>query len=88
MDSIDITDSAFSLGLDDASKIISGDSTTDYTMFIYIGAAILVVFIGMLIFKFYQNKRNNENSQLDCEGGFCTMSQHPMSTHEATQYEN
>lgn len=88
MDSIDITDTAFSLGITEPSNIMSGGSTTDYTMFIYIGAAILIIFVGMMIYKYYQNKKNNENSQLDCEGGFCTMSQQPMPTHESNQYEN
>ena len=78
MDAIDITDSAFSLGVTDVNQIVGGSSTTDYTMFIYIGAAILVIFIGMLIYKFYQNKKNNESMQLDCQGGFCTMGDRPM----------
>jgi hypothetical protein len=88
MDSIDITDAAFTLGITEPSDIISGGSKTDYTMFIYIGAAILIIFIGMIIYKYYQNKRNNENSQLDCEGGFCTMNQQQMPTNESNQYEH
>lgn len=79
MEAIDITDSAFSLDIPDTNQIIGGSSTTDYTMFIYIGAAILVAFIGILIYKFYQNKKNKEQ-ELDCEGGFCTMGQGPIPT--------
>lgn len=75
MDYIDITDSEFSLNKLGESDISGGSSISDYTTFIYIGAAILVVFIGMLIYKFYQNRKNNENSEIDCEGGFCTMGQ-------------
>lgn len=79
INSIDITDSAFSLDVPDVNTIVSGGggSTTDYTMFIYIGAAILVVFIAMLIYKFYQNKQKNSESELDCPGGFCTMEKCP-----------
>jgi len=73
MDVIDITDSAFSL---DVPNILSAGASgsTDYTMFIYIGAAILVAIIGMFIYKFYQNKKNQEE---DCQGGFCTMEHNP-----------
>lgn len=78
MDSIDITDSAFSLDIPDTNQLLGESSTTDYTMFIYISAAILIAFIGIFIYKFYQNKKSNEGSQLDCEGGFCTMGQRPM----------
>lgn len=81
MDSIDITDSAFSLDVPDINEVITtgggiSSDMKDYTMFIYIGAAILVVIIGMFIYKFYQNKKNKE-VQFDCEGGFCTMAQKP-----------
>lgn len=77
MDNIDITDSAFSLAVPDLNNIISsGESIiTDYTMFIYIGAAILIAIISMLIYKFYQNKRNNQDET--CSGGFCTMGNNP-----------
>ena len=91
MDTIDITDSAFSLDIPDTDAITGGTSTYDYTMFIYIGAAILVAIIGMFIYKFYQNKKNNENSQMDCEGGFCTMAQSPIPTQPTQptqQYEH
>lgn len=77
MDAIDITDSAFSLGLSDVNEVItSGGGLKDYTMFIYIGAAILVIFIGMFVYKFYINKKT-DNEQIDCEGGFCTMNSRP-----------
>lgn len=77
MDSIDITDSAFSLGIHDVNTIINTEGmSSDYTVFIYIGAAILVAFIAMFIYKFYMNKQKDK--QLDCESGFCTIngSQH------------
>lgn len=74
MDSIDITDSAFSLGIPDANTIIkTGGSSLDYTIFIYIGAAILVLFIYMFVYKFYMNQQKDK--QLDCEGGFCTINE-------------
>ena len=37
---------------------------------IYVGLVILLFIIGMLIYKFYNNK---ENSGLDCPIGFCNM---------------
>lgn len=80
MDTIDIIDSAFSLGIPDANTIIStSDSTYDYTIFIYIGAAIVVAFIAMFIYKFYANQKK-QNQQLDCENGFCNMNQNPSLT--------
>jgi hypothetical protein len=81
MDAIDITDSAFALGIPDVNEVITtGGELKDYTMYIYIGVAILVAFIGMFIYKFYINKSVNENQQLDCEGGFCTMNNRPPSS--------
>jgi hypothetical protein len=82
MDEIDITDSAFSLEIPDLNNIVhTGGNVTDNTMFIYIGAAILVAFIGMFVYKFYMNKQSeNANKNLDCEGGFCNMSDRPHST--------
>lgn len=73
MDSIDITDSAFSLDIPDVNRIIVGGNnlSTDNTMFIYIGAAILIVLIAVFIYKFYVNKQGHND--LDCTGGFCTM---------------
>ena len=75
MDNIDITDSAFSLDIPNINNVVASDiggSSNDYTMFIYIGAAILVALIGMFIYKFYQNKQRN-NDNMDCTGGFCNM---------------
>jgi hypothetical protein len=80
MDAIDITDSTFSLGFSDVNNIISGgDGLKDYTMFIYIGATILVAFIALFIYKFYMNNKVNNNQELDCQGGFCTMNNGPPS---------
>jgi hypothetical protein len=80
MDSIDITDSAFSLGIPDVNDVIStGGELNDYTMFIYIGVAILIAFIGMFVYKIYINKQVSDNDQLDCPGGFCTMENRPNS---------
>ena len=73
MDSIDITDSVFSL---DVSQVIgnniNGETNYDYTMYIYIGLAVLIILIGIFIYRYYKNKQNEE----DCPGGFCsTMEQ-------------
>jgi hypothetical protein len=88
MESIDITDAAFSLGIppivDDIryASINGGDVSEDYTLFIYISAAILVSFIGIIYFKFYKNKKifknedlDEQQGELDCQGGFCNMGQ-------------
>ena len=78
IDSIDITDSAFSLDTPnslDITNIVTcgGDSTTtsDYSNFIYIGLAVIVLTIGFFIYKTYRNKKNEMVE--DCPGGFCTM---------------
>ena len=82
MDAIDITDSAFSLGIPDTNNVITtGGGFQDYTMFIYIGAAILVAFIGLFVYKFCMNKKVNDNQELDCEGGFCTMGDKSSTSH-------
>lgn len=77
MDNIDITDSAFCLEVPNLNNVTSsGESIiVDYTMFIYIGAAILIAIISIFIYKFYQNKRNNQDEK--CSGGFCTMGNNP-----------
>ena len=75
MDSIDIADSTFSLGNYDVPSI--GGGSQDYTTFIYIGVDILVLLVGTFLYKMYINKKNNENANMDCEGGFCPMSQCP-----------
>lgn len=72
IDSIDITDSAFSLDvpeINNIAKAVGGSDSYDYTMFIYIGLAVVALIIGMFIYKSYQNKTTNQM----CEGGFCNM---------------
>jgi hypothetical protein len=73
MDGIDITDSAFALDVPDIMST-SGVDSMDYTMFIYIGVAIVAAIIGFIMF--YQNKTIDEE---DCPGGFCTMDHHHSS---------
>jgi hypothetical protein len=78
MDAIDITDATFALDTPTTIDSIidkSGGGSTDYTMFIYIGVAILAAIIGFFSYRFYQNK-NGEQEQQDCPGGFCAMKQH------------
>jgi hypothetical protein len=78
MDSIDIADATFSLGNYDVDGVMTmGGGAKDYTTFIYIGVAILVVVLGTFLYKMYVNKKNNEHVNMDCEGGFCTMAQRP-----------
>lgn len=73
MDSIDITDSAFSLN----TPSIIGGSASDTTIYLYIGAVILIALFGFFTYKFYQTKRINSTLEPDCEGGFCTMEGYP-----------
>lgn len=82
MDNIDITSSEFSLSnLSDFTNIIStstggGMDNIDYTTYIYVGIAILVIASGFFIYKFYINKPKQvhfNDEQIDCAGGFCTM---------------
>jgi len=81
MDSIDITDSGFSLAKPELKDVISScDVLKDYNMFIYLGAFILVIFIIIFVYKFYVNKKTTENYQADCPGGFCTMNNPPSPT--------
>ncbi len=74
MDSIDITDSAFSLN---TPSIIGGENLSDTTIYLYIGAVILIALFGFFTYRFYQTKRINSTLEPDCEGGFCTMEGHP-----------
>ena len=73
IDSIDITDSAFSLDVPTIVTGSGGDSPTDYTMFIYIGIASILLAVGMFIYKIYQNKKHEIVE--DCQGGFCNMNE-------------
>jgi hypothetical protein len=76
MDSIDVTDSVFSLNVPDLNNVVDGvDDVVNngYTSYIYIGIFILVV-IGIFAFKYYQNKKSKQYVN-DCEGGFCTMNE-------------
>ena len=78
MDSIDITDSTFSLDVPDLHKAmdysLGGEINSDYSTYIYIGIAILVVIVGIFVFKFYQNKKKEQfDIDTDCPGGFCTI---------------
>jgi hypothetical protein len=77
---IDITDSNFALDVPGLEQVISNNTGDgdDYTMYIYIGSAVLAIIIGIFLFqkfsKFSQDK-NSEQSREDCPGGFCTMNQ-------------
>jgi hypothetical protein len=68
MDSIDITDSTFSLNIPEEIT-----SNNDYTMYIYIGIAIVVILIAFFAYKSFQNRNNKDHSNIDCTGGFCNM---------------
>ena len=81
MDNIDITSSEFSLGgFPDLKNIMSSDTTgnngesLDYTMYIYIAIAIVVLVISFFIYKFYITKQKHVTFQDkldDCYGDVC-----------------
>ena len=74
---IDIKDSTFSLDVPEIDNVMIGGKgifSSDYTMYMCIGGAVLVILICIFIFKFYQNKKQNQSGK-DCSGGFCTMNQ-------------
>jgi hypothetical protein len=73
MDSIDVTDSVFSLNVPDLNNCVDDVVNNGYTSYIYIGIFILVV-IGIFAFKYYQNRKSKQYVN-DCEGGFCTMNE-------------
>ena len=84
MDSIDITDAAFSLAhtsnliADDymglsSNSLLDDYYVEDYSIYMYIGVASLIFLITLFIYKFYQNKKKSDKI-LDCEGGFCNIS--------------
>lgn len=76
MDSIDITDSNFSLDIPDKTifSAVGGDSFINYSNYIYIGILIVVAFIGLYVYKYFYNKKNENNvDNLDCPGGFCNF---------------
>lgn len=85
MDSIDITDSAFSLEAPTLPETLnfSGNLSSDYTSIFYIGIGILIL-VGLFYFGYYKSKKNGHNNNndindnLDCSGGFCTMNQSPQ----------
>jgi amino acid permease len=62
MDSIDITSAEFSLDrIPDINEVISTSiyGENEYTLYIYIAIAIIVLVIGFLIYKFYNNKQKH-----------------------------
>ena len=79
MDSIDITSSEFSLGnFPDFKESLSssniGGDNSDNTMYIYIGIAILVLFVSIFIYKIYIKKQKHVSFQDkldDCYGDVC-----------------
>jgi hypothetical protein len=82
MDSIDITSPEFSLGgFSELNDVISdtmslGNISPDYTSYIYIGVAVLVIIIAYFIYKFYINKEKKVTFQDkldDCYGEQCPV---------------
>jgi tellurite resistance protein TehA-like permease len=82
-DSVDITDSVFSLKQEHLPEINNAENAYIYIGAIYIGAIVLILLIIVFTYMFYKNKQNKQNKQNktidDCPGGFCTMNnQHPL----------
>jgi hypothetical protein len=79
MEDIDITDKAFSLMTTPVS-VTPIDSDIEFNnSYIWVGAAILVFFVG-IAYKYYLNRKTNNAHQeeMDCEGGFCNMNMGPI----------
>ena len=68
MDSIDITDSAFSLNIPDGNEIneisLIGYSFNEYTIYIYAGIISLVI-LGCFYLFYFQNKKKEQHKVLD-----------------------
>ena len=73
MENIDITDPNFSLG---SINLDSNNTVIDYdnSLFMYIGLIVFLLFSGFIFYKYYQNKKtNNEDDQVNYSTGFCNM---------------
>ena len=73
MENIDIIDPNFSL----SNNIDLGNDNmlSDYNehLWLWIGVFVFVVFSGLILYRFYQSKKEDNENQLDCLGGFCNM---------------
>lgn len=78
MDSIDIIDPTFSLSAPNFNESID-NGAGDYTTYIYIGIASLVIVVGLFLYTTAKSRENNSTEE-DCPGGFCTMNQANSST--------
>lgn len=69
MDSIDITDAAFSLDIPSSIENLNMNNIdeikTDNTILLYIGAAIILGIIGLFVYKYY--KHTTTSPTLDSE---------------------
>lgn len=74
MDSIDITSPEFSLDIPNITDVSNSIDTTNY---IYIGIIFLVLTIGFLLYKFFNNKnkrvtfQDNNNLNDSYDTGMC-----------------
>jgi len=68
---------AFSLA-NSFDETIGGATKGDYTFLIYLGVALLLIIIGLFIYKFYYNQKkvrfedNRDNNDM-CYGGTCPI---------------
>ena len=67
---------AFSLG-NSFDETVGGATKGDYTFLIYLGVALLLIIVGMFIYKFYLNQKkvrfsddSEENNM--CMAGICS----------------
>lgn len=70
MDSIDITDSEFSLNV---PQLNSFKGVGDDVNYIYIGIAVVLLLVGVFAYNYFSAKSKHVTFKDDCEGGFCTM---------------
>jgi len=63
---------SFSLS-NSSGESLTGGTKCDYTFLIYLGAALLIIIVGLFIYKFYLNQKkvrfSEENYSIDADNG-------------------
>lgn len=76
MDTIDITDSMFSLDTQNITKsLFNNINDCEIPNYIYIGLVVVLFIIGILFYKFYNNIETIGSIKSGCPIGFCNMNE-------------